>query len=107
MSRYRPFKGTERAVAAALGGKRTGHLGGADVDAGWLSVEVKHRASIPAWLVGAMEQAERNAGVDADGVTRQLPIVVIHQHGGRHVDDLVVLRLGDFTEWFGEAESGE
>jgi len=28
MSAYRPFKATERAVAAALNGKRIGHLGG-------------------------------------------------------------------------------
>lgn len=102
MSRYRAFKGTERAVAAALGGKRTGHLGGADVDGGWVSAEVKHRQAIPAWLAGAMEQAERNAGVDADGVPCQLPIVVVHEHGARHDRDLVVLRLGDFTSWFGE-----
>jgi hypothetical protein len=28
--------------------------------------------------------------------------VVLHEAGQRHADDLVVLRLGDFQDWFGE-----
>lgn len=96
MSKYRSFKSTERAMARRLGGKRTGHLGGQDVDGGWLSVECKHRATLPAWLTDALAQARRHAGPD------QLPIVILHEHGARHDDNLVVLRLADFEQWFGD-----
>lgn len=95
MSAYRSFKSTERAIARRLGGRRVGHLGGQDVDAGWLSVECKHRQSLPAWLTDALAQARRHAGGD------QLPIVILHEHGGRHDDNLVVMRLADFEQWFG------
>jgi len=96
MSRYRPFKATERQIAKRLGGERHGHLGGADVVAGWLSVECKHRKTLPKWLKGALEQAKGNAD---DG---QLGLVVLHEHGARHDDDLVLLSLADFEQWFGE-----
>ena len=98
MSKYRSFKGTERAVARRLAGTRTGHLGGHDGDGGWLSCEVKHRATLPAWLTAALAQSRRHAQPE------QLPIVVLHQHGTRHDDNLVVMRLADFQEWFGDDE---
>ncbi|MBC7224758.1 MAG: hypothetical protein H5T59_10880 [Anaerolineae bacterium] len=41
-------------------------------------------------------QAVRNA---APGT---LPLVVLHQVGDRHDDDLVVLRPRDFCDWFGD-----
>lgn len=96
MSKHRAFKGTERAVAKLLGGKRLGHFGGVDVKARWVSAEVKHRQSLPEWLIDAMAQAKRHA---EEG---QLPIVVLHVHGERHDENLVIMRLGDFQEWFGE-----
>ena len=95
MSANRSFKTTERAIARRLGGKRLGHLGGADVTTDWLCVECKHRQSIPAWLVDAIAQAKRNATAD------QLPVAIIHQHGAHHADDLVVLTFAHFQEWFG------
>ena len=101
MSVYRTFKGTERTVAKLLGGKRTGHTGGADVTCTWLSVEVKHRATVPAWLRGAVAQAKRNAGA------MQLPIALIHQHGDRHGGDLVVMTLDDFRDFFGDGNTGD
>ena len=99
MSVYRTFKGTERKIARLLGGKRTGHTGGADVTTDWLCVEVKHRASIPAWLRGAVAQARRNAGA------MQLPIAVIHEHDTQHSQDLVIMTLGDFRDFFGDGDS--
>lgn len=98
MSKYRSFKSTERAMARRLGGTRTGHLGGQDVDAGWLSAEVKHRKQLPAWLVDAISQARRHAAAE------QLPVVILHQHGSRHDENLVVLRMKDFQDWFGDME---
>ena len=96
MSKYRPFKATERVIAKRLGGERHGHLGGADVITDWLSVECKHRKALPQWLKDALEQARRNAWGD------KLPLVVLHEHGERHDDDLVLLSLADFERWFGK-----
>lgn len=93
------WKRTERSVARALGGQRvpvSGRGDGPDVAHAWLSVEVKHRKALPKWLKNALAQAHKAA---QDG---QLPVAVLHE-AGRH-DSLVVLRLSDFVEWFGEEQ---
>jgi hypothetical protein len=89
------WKRTERAVAQRLGGRRVPVTGRArgnapDIAHPRLSVEVKHRKTLPAWLVDAMAQARAAA---RDG---QTPIVVLHQNGQRHDDDLVVIAIADF-----------
>ena len=96
------WKASERAIAKRLGGERVGNRGcnTEDVAHDWLSVEVKTRKSLPAWLRDAMAQAERNAPAG------RLPMVVLHQVGQRHDKDLVVLSLGDFETWFGDASRG-
>jgi hypothetical protein len=96
----KPWKRSERRVARILGGKRipvSGRQRGdvPDVDAGWISCEVKHRKRLPDWLLDAMSQARAAA---RDG---QLAVAVLHEAGTRHADNLVVLRLADFREWFG------
>jgi len=90
------WKRTERAIAATLGGQRipvTGRQRGdaPDIMHDRLSIEVKHRQSVPAWLTGAMAQAIASAR------NGQTPVVIIHRHGGRHADDLAVLRLADLA----------
>lgn len=92
---------TERAIARRLGGKRQGAVGrtGADVLNDWLAAEVKHRKRLPQWLKDALEQARTGAG-------ERLPLVILHEAGQRRSDDLVVLRLADFQEWFGEVQTG-
>jgi len=89
------WKASERAIAKRLGGERVGNRGRntEDVAHDWLSVEVKTRKSLPAWLREAMAQAEHNSPAG------RLPVVVLHQVVQRHDGDLVVLRLGDFTEY--------
>ena len=52
----RRWKQTERKVAALLGGQRVpvsgrGRGDAPDIDHTWLAVEVKDRASLPAWLL--------------------------------------------------------
>ena len=94
------WKQTERKVAAALGGERvpvTGRQRGSapDVAHEWLSIEVKHRKEMPAWLMDAMAQAR--ASIRGN----QLPVVVLHENGRHHKGDLVVIRLEDFVDWFG------
>jgi hypothetical protein len=85
---------TERAVAKYLGLERIAGSGKRDLDGGWLSVECKEKQSPVGWLVGIIAQAVRLAKPG------QLPIGVIHFLGTRHDEDLVVLRLADFREWF-------
>lgn len=97
------WKATERRIAAALGGHRvpvTGRARGAtpDIAHSWLCPEVKHRAALPGWLKEAMEQARAAA---APG---QLAVAVLHEHGQAGAGDLVVMRLADFTAWFGDFE---
>jgi len=56
------------------------------------SVEVKSRQTFVAcaW----MAQAVRNA----KGKT---PLLVVHVHGKRHDDDMVIVKMSDFRSWWG------
>ena len=95
-------KDHERRLAKATGGKRSGNLGraAADVVSGdqWLVIEGKAWSNPPKRVEAALEQAERAAGPD------QLPIAVIHTTGRRASNDLVVMRWGQFVDWFGKSE---
>lgn len=100
MSKKPDWKRTERKIAAQLGGRRVPVTGRArgdapDVAHDRLSIEVKHRVALPAWLHTAMSQAEQSVRQ-----AEQLPIVVLHESGQRHAQDFVVLRLADFCAWF-------
>jgi hypothetical protein len=95
------WKATERAIAHRLGGERlpvNGRGDRPDVQHPVFAVEVKHRRTLPTWLKAAMAQARRGAGAG------QLPVVVLHEAGSRHADDIVCVRLEDFAEWFGTLE---
>jgi len=96
------WKGTERRIAAALEGQRVGPSGKstADVVTAWLSVECKHRRELPKWIKSAVAQARAAAGPG------QLGIAVLHEKHKRGDDDLVLIRLGDFVEWFGGDDDG-
>jgi hypothetical protein len=84
------WKNTERAIAKRLNGQRVGATGKAtaDVLTDRLAVEVKHRKELPGWLKDALMQAVNAAG-------ERTPLVVLHEAGQRHRDDLVVMRLQD------------
>jgi hypothetical protein len=83
----------ERKVAGLLGGKRmalSGAAGGGDVVAEGWSIECKKRKTLPALLLKAFGQAERDIAI---GDPRR-PLVVIEQDRGRaiaclYLDDLV------------------
>jgi len=88
--RVTAWKRTERRVAAELGGVRVPVTGRARGDAPdiaheRLSLEVKHRASLPAWLTGALEQAR------ASGRDGRIPVAVLHASGARYGDALCVV----------------
>ena len=91
----------ERNAAALLGGRRTGNLGraAADVETDWCVCEVKARKTLPGWLKHAVAQSE---GAAARSVSPRLAIVQLHEVGGRVVDDLIVMRAGDFRAWYGD-----
>ncbi len=92
------YKQHERKTARLLGGTRNiDSKGSAAVDVlhPAFAVECKTRKDVPQWLLGAMQQARRAA------MAGQLPIVVLHPHGAPYADDLVIVRLTDFVDWFG------
>jgi hypothetical protein len=93
----RLWKVSELKVSKLLGGQRAGAVGreGADVIHPHLSVEVKERRRLPDWLLHAMAQA---VGA-ADG---RLPMVVLHRAGDRYDDAMVIIRMRDWREWYGE-----
>ena len=91
------WKMTERTIAKRLGGERlpvNGRGNQPDVQTPWLAIEVKHRKALPGWLKDAVRQAVARGG-------RKLPLVVLHEHGASHGEDIVCLRLADFMDWFG------
>ena len=82
-------KNTQRKIAQIVKGNNTGTLGGEDIAHPDLSIEVKHRKM----FVGStfMSQAMRNCPKG------KIPIVIVHVHGKRHLHDLVLIHLSDFT----------
>jgi hypothetical protein len=100
------WKSCERKVAALLGGRRVpvsgrGRGDAPDILHERLSIEVKSRKTVPAWLEEAMRQAEASAK------NGQLPVAVFHQDSRRYGDCLVVLRLKDFAEYYTKGEKNE
>ena len=90
------WKSCERRVAKVLGGERVPVSGRTRGDApdvlhDHLSIEVKSRRRLPAWIEDAMKQAEASA---KDG---QLPVVVLHQDRAPYAESLVLLRLQAFA----------
>ncbi len=86
------WKACERRVAELLGGERVpvsgrGRGHSPDIRHERLSIEVKNRKRLPAWIENAMKQAEACA---QEG---QLPLVVLHQDGQRYQDALLIMRL--------------
>ena len=92
------WKRTERSIARRLGGERvpaTGRARGSapDIAHTYFAIEVKHRKTLPRWLLEAVDQAVKSAR------SGQLPVAILHEAGARHDGDLVVMRLEDFEEW--------
>jgi len=96
-------KNVERTIAQKTGGTRVGVTGKAtpDVVNDWLSIEVKSRQRLPLWLKNAMAQAKRNA------IEGTLAIVVLHEKRQRYDDDIVMMTLKDFNDWFGGADGNQ
>lgn len=96
----RRWKRAERELAERVGGRRVPVTGRArgdvpDIDHPWLSIEAKSWSAMPERVVDALRQAE------AANPGGNLPVALIHGNGERYDRALVVLRLGDFMDWFG------
>ena len=91
------WKHTELRICRLLGMERNGAQGaeGPDCDCDWLAVEVKHRARVPKFLTQTLAKVRRQAGAD------RLGIMVLHEHGSAGDDDLVIMALSDFADWYG------
>lgn len=98
------WKRTERKVAELLGGERVpvnGRIRGSapDIEHSSLSLEVKSRKSVPAWLTEALEQATASS---RDG---KLPVAVLHATGRQYADALCVIRLEDLASYLTKPET--
>jgi hypothetical protein len=92
------WKACERRIAELVGGRRipvTGRQRGEtpDIEHEALSIEVKSRKSLPAWLLKALNQAQ---AASKDG--KKMPVVVLHQDHAPYAHSLVVLKLKDFAD---------
>lgn len=92
------WKAAERKIAALLGGRRvpiTGRTRGdsPDIEHERYSIEVKHRESLPEWLMDAFAQAD-SAG-KKDSKTPPLSLVILHQKGQKYEDSLALMRVRD------------
>jgi hypothetical protein len=96
------WKQAEREVARILEGRRVPVSGrqrgdAPDVSHSELSIDVKHRKTLPSWLLDAMDQA------NASSRGTQLPIAVLHQRGSQYEHCLVVVELGPFSRFISAA----
>ena len=96
------WKAVERRIAKLFGTERIGAKNGncqPDFINGWLVGEVVCHA-VPKWIRAEHKQAINRAYELVD--TDRLPILVIHEKGEDASTDLVVMKLDDFTAWFGD-----
>lgn len=97
----KPWKHAERRVAAAFGSKRRGPTGrdDSDIHHALLSIEVKYRKHLPVFLLACLEQAR-----SARSATGKIPVSILLGRGMRIKDGLLVIRVADFTQLFGEIQ---
>ena len=83
------WKGVKREICRYLGTERLLQEGreGLDGRSDEYSIEVKHRAKLPEWIMTALDKTERLNEGD------RTPIVSLHQKHTRIEDTLVITRL--------------
>lgn len=101
MNNRRRGKDLERFLAKDLKGRRLGLLGMEDVILGDdYAIECKEREKLPVFLRKCMAQACANCN-------NKTPIVVLHQLGDHHADDLVIMRYSDWKLLIANSESAK
>jgi hypothetical protein len=93
------WKANERLIAESIGGKRvpvSGRQRGdqPDIAHNYLGIEVKLRASLPAWMHDAMDQAKKASR------SNQTPCVILRHKGQRAKEAFVMFELGAFKKRF-------
>ena len=91
------WKKNERMIANYIGGERvpiTGRQRGdaPDIKHNWLSVEVKLRMRIPAWIKNGIDQAEKSA------VGHQMPVLIIREKFQKIDDAIICMTLKEFRD---------
>lgn len=98
------WKNIERRIARLFGTERIGTREGGpapDFENSWVVGEVVCHL-IPEWILEELAQAE---GRKTD--REKLKLLVIHEKGQALDEALVVMRLGQFREWFLSNTSGK
>jgi len=80
-------------VARFFGGRNVGGLGGHDVEAGLCDIEVKHGKKMPVSILKAWAQTLSNC---RKGHT---PVLVLHPHGYKKEDCLVIINMETAKKW--------
>ena len=98
------WKAVEREIAAIVGGTRnpvSGRQRGdkADIEHDWLSLEVKHRKSLPDWLHDAIDQAVQSMK------GHQLPAVIPPPKEPEVFRELCSYQTGRFSRLVRESRS--
>lgn len=101
MAKTSTWKSVERKLAELLGGERvpvTGRQRGCapDIEHPLFAIEVKHRASLPSWIVDALDQAVKSVRKD------KVPVVILHENRMAYGNSLVLMKLGDLKELWDE-----
>ena len=92
-------KSYEKKLSERFKGYRQGLYGGEDVATEIFSIEAKTRKRFAGQQF--MEQAIVNCPKD------KVPLVVVHIVSQRTANDLVMMRLGDFEDWYGSLKTKE
>ena len=88
------WKKWERQVCNDFGGTRAWEIAEECEGTGMWAPEAKYRKKIPNWLEDMMCQAEAQAH------DNQLPLVCLTEKQRRRRDALVIIRYGDFLDWY-------
>lgn len=91
------WKQNERMIAKYIHGERvpiTGRQRGdaPDIRHNWLSVEVKLRMRIPAWIKNGIDQAQKSA------IGHQMPVLIIREKFQRIDDAIICMTLKEFRK---------
>ena len=100
------WKAVERAIAKVLRGTRipvSGRQRGdsADIEHPFFSVEVKHRETLPDWILDALDQAKKSKRGS------RIPLAVLHGKGMKYEESLAFMELRDIMAMYDRIEKLE
>lgn len=101
-SNHRKGKRYENYLTNRLELKHTGYVGYEcpDIEGETVVIDAKYRKSLPLWLKEPLEKLAGQA-------ENQLALVIWHERGVNHDEDLVVMSLKDFEKLFNDPKCPE